>query len=283
MRNIRPIAMIAVSGVLGLAAVAFAASWLQHQETTDTVQVVVARRDLPMGTRLQADMLDTVRWPKAAPIDAPLTALDQAQDRVIHMQVLRGEPLLQNKLAPVGEIGGLSSVLREGQRAVTVKVNEIMGVAGFALPGNYVDLMVNTPDGQDNPVSKIVIERIKVLAVAQDVASSENKPRVVNAVTLEVTPAQAEKIDLARSVGTLSLVLRSQGDSDKVSTEGARKTDLLPAAVATALPPPAPKRLPSTRRQAVSPAPTGGSSFSPMHQGASAQTEVIRGLSRTTE
>ena len=152
MRNARPLAMIAVSALLGLAAVAFAASWLQSQEEADTMQVLVAKRDLSMGTRLQPDMLETIHWPTAAPIESPLTAIDQAYDRVINMQVLRGEPLLKNKLAAIGEIGGLSSVLREGQRAVTVKVNEIMGVAGFALPGNFVDVMVNTPDGQDNPI-----------------------------------------------------------------------------------------------------------------------------------
>jgi len=224
MRNARPLAMLAISALLGIAAVAFAASWLQGQKAEDTIEVVVAKRDLQMGTRLQPDMLEMVHWPTAAPIEAPLTTMEQAYDRVINMQVLRGEPLLLSKLAAVGEMGGLSSVLRNGQRAVTVKVNEIMGVAGFALPGNYVDVMVNTPDGQDNPISKIVIERIKVLAVAQDVASTENKPRVVNAVTLEVTPQEAEKIDLARSVGTLSLVLRSQVDTARVSTEGARKT-----------------------------------------------------------
>lgn len=283
MRNTRPIAMIAVSGLLGLVAVAFAANWLQNQEATDTLAVVVATRDLPLGTRLQADMLTTIRWPKAAPIDSPLTSLEQALERVINMQILRGEPLLKSKLAAVGETGGLSSVLREGQRAVTVKVNEIMGVAGFALPGNYVDLMVNTPDGQDNPVSKIVIERIKVLAVAQDVANSENKPRVVNAVTLEVTPVQAEKIDLARSVGTLSLVLRSQVDTDSVSTDGARKSDLLSGPLSAG-----PSSLPSQHnasRLARSTTPSRKTALA-LPQGPSSpvsQTEVIRGLSRTAE
>jgi pilus assembly protein CpaB len=283
MRNIRPIAMIAFSALLGLVAVALAANWLKNQEASDTLQVVVANRDLPMGTRLQADMLETVRWPKSAPIVSPLTAIEQANERVINVQILRGEPLLKNKLAAVGEIGGLSSVLREGRRAVTVKVNEVMGVAGFALPGNYVDLMVNTPDGQDRPVSKIVIERIKVLAVAQDVVSNENKPRVVNAVTLEVTPWQAEKIDLARSVGTLSLVLRNQVDTDSVISEGARKSDLLPEPVLAFLDSPVNKQKPSARSNAA--APSGQTWPAHVQKSASApvQTEVIRGLTRTAE
>lgn len=232
MRNIRPLGVLLVALALGLAAALYATRWLQQQGASATLQVIVAQRDLQMGTRLQPDMLQTISWPKAAAIKDPLTSLDQAVDRVIHMPVLRGEPLLQSKLAPEGEKGGLSSVLRQGQRAVTVKVNEIVGVAGFALPGNYVDVMVNTSDSQNQPVSKIVIERIQVLAVAQDVSSNENKPRVVNAVTLQVSPQQAEQIDLARSVGTLSLVLRSQSDSAPVSTAGARKLDLLPTLMA---------------------------------------------------
>ena len=227
MRNLRPFGVLMIALILGLAAAGYAAKWLQQQNEGSTLQVLVAARDLQMGTRLMPDMMTTLAWPKAASLKDPLIRMDQAVGRVIRIPVLRGEPFLMNKLAPIGDKGGLSSVLSEGQRAVTVKVNEIVGVAGFALPGNYVDVMVNTPDQMNQPVSKIVLERIQVLAVAQDVASTENKPRVVNAVTLQVTPIQAEQIDLARSIGTLSLVLRSQSDQSSVSTQGARKIDLL--------------------------------------------------------
>jgi pilus assembly protein CpaB len=252
MKKIRPLGVLLIAVVLGLTAAAYAASWLKQQGAESTLQVIVAKRDLQMGTRLQPEMLESIAWPKAAAIKDPLTTLDQALDRVIHMPVLRGEPLLRSKLAPAGEKGGLSAVLSDGQRAVTVKVNEIVGVAGFALPGNYVDVMVNTPDNQNQPVSKIVIERIQVLAVAQDVSSSENKPRVVNAVTLQVTPQQAEQIDLARSVGTLSLVLRSQSDNIPVVTAGARKLDLLQTGTSLALTRPAPVAVqakPAPRKQ----------------------------------
>jgi pilus assembly protein CpaB len=135
-------------------------------------------------------------------------------------------------LAPIGEKGGLSALLHEGTRAVTVKVNEIVGVAGFALPGNYVDVMVNVSDRDIKPISKIVLKRILVLALAQDTATNETKPKVVNAVTLEVTPEQAEIIDLARSVGSLSLVLRSQIDKLDVNTKGSRMEDLYLSTVA---------------------------------------------------
>jgi pilus assembly protein CpaB len=286
MRNIRPLGALLLALVLGLAAAAYAASWLQQQSASNTLQVIVAQRDLQMGTRLQPDMLQTLAWPKAAAIQDPLTTLDQAVGRVIHMPVLRGEPLLQSKLAPIGEKGGLSSVLAPGQRAVTVKVNEIVGVAGFALPGNFVDVMVNTPDSQNQPVSKIVIERIQVLAVAQDVSTNESKPRVVNAVTLQVSPQQAEQIDLARSVGTLSLVLRSHSDNIPVQTAGARKLDLLPQATTALAAAPAPKA-PAPRPRAARPAsPASTASPSPIAEPPApepAKLEVIRGLSLSQE
>jgi len=109
----------------------------------------------------------------------------------------------------------------------------VVGVAGFALPGNYVDIVVNTVDetakaaNGNNSISKIVLEHILVLAVAQEQNRDETKPKVVNAVTLEVTPEQAEKLDLARSVGSLSLVLRNQIDSSLAATGGSTKKDLL--------------------------------------------------------
>lgn len=225
--NIRPILIIAAAAAASLVTVSMAAIWLKQKNDADTVQVVVATRDLPLGTRLLPAMLETVSWPVSAPIQSPLHSTEQAYDRVINMPILRGEPILASKLAAIGQQGGLSSVLKEGKRAVTVKVNEVVGVAGFALPGNYVDVMAYLPDRDNDPVSKIVLERIQVLAVAQDIANTENKPRVVSAVTLEVTPQEAEIIDLARSVGSLSLVLRSQMDMASVVTSGSRKVDLL--------------------------------------------------------
>ncbi len=227
MMNKRPVLIMAVAAAVSLATVSMAAIWLKQKDQVSTIEVLVAVRDLPTGTRLQPSMVETVRWPASVPIQSPLQASQQAYERVINTPVLRGEPILDSKLAAPGQQGGLSSVLKDGKRAVTVKVNEIVGVAGFALPGNFVDVMANIPDKDNNPVSKIVLERIQVLAVAQDVASAENKPRVVSAVTLEVSPQEAEIIDLARSVGSLSLVLRSQVDVASVETSGSRKADLL--------------------------------------------------------
>lgn len=227
MRNKSALGMIAVSVVLGLGAVAVAARWLGEQANLATNKVVVAARDIQLGSPLTPDMLRTVDWPASALPDGAIQDEKSLDTRVVKTTLLRGEPLLETKLAPVGTKGGLSSLIAEGRRAITVKVNEVIGVAGFALPGNHVDVMVNTKDEADKPISKIVLEQILVLAVAQEANRDETKPKVVSAVTLEVTPDQAERLDLARSIGNLSLVLRNQLDRNVAATDGARRPELL--------------------------------------------------------
>ena len=134
--------------------------WAQKKSEMDVVSVVVATQDIPAGTKLSSAMLKMTAWPKAAVFKDPLSSLEETVDRVVNITVLQGEPLLRSKLAPQGEKGGLSAQLQNGKRAVAVKVNEIVGVAGFALPGNFVDVMVNTQDGQSNLISKIVLEPV---------------------------------------------------------------------------------------------------------------------------
>jgi pilus assembly protein CpaB len=128
---------------------------------------------------------------------------------------------------------------------MTVRVNDVVGVAGFALPGNYVDVMVNAQQDkargeEGRQISKTVLEHVLVLAVAQEAGRDDTKPRVVSAVTLELSLDDAEKLDLARSVGTLSLVLRNQVDKQTVATQGITKSELFgedkPAPVKAAAP-----------------------------------------------
>ena len=235
MKNLRPFLMIVMSLCIGLAAMTVAAQWLRDRSVQQTRAVLVALHDLSAGTRLDRSMFEVAHWPEetAQALAPGLSRPEDAEGRVLTSTLLRGEPLLQARLAAQAETGGLSALLQEGRRAVTVKVNEIVGVAGFALPGNFVDVMVHTTDPQNQPVSRIVLERIRVMALAQETGAQENKPRVVNAVTLEVTPQEAERMDLARSVGTLSLVLRSQSDTAPVGTQGARKRDVLLAEAQT--------------------------------------------------
>lgn len=227
MKNKRALVMLVIAVLLGVVAVTMASQWLGRQSDIATNRVVVAARDIELGSPLTPDMLTSVEWPSGS---LPTGAINDPlllSDRVVKVTLMRGEPILESKLAPKGTKGGLSSVIAEGKRAITVKVNEVVGVAGFALPGNHVDIMVNTNDERERMVSKIVLENILVLAVAQEASRDDTKPKVVNAVTLEVTPQEAEKIDLARSVGNLSLVLRNQVDKGEVPTVGMRKNELL--------------------------------------------------------
>lgn len=253
MKNRRPLTMMALAVLLGLLAVLLASHWLLRQTPAGKGRIVVAAADVSLGQRLSPDMLRLAEWPAESLPQGALQDPLRLSGRVLKSSVLRGEPLSEAKLAPVGTLGGLSALITEGRRAITVRVNDVIGVAGFALPGNYVDIIVSTQQDagersspQSRSISKIVLERILVLAVAQEVGRDETKPRVVNAVTLEVTPAQAENLDLARSVGSLSLVLRNQVDPQPGITAGATKLTLLGtapepvAAVMPSAPPPTP-------------------------------------------
>ena len=227
MKNTRAMVMLVIALLLGVMAVVLAAQWLGRQSEIATNKVVVAARDIQLGSPLTPDMLNTVAWPAGSLPAGAVSDPAVLGDWVVKESLTRGEPILESKLAPRGTKGGLSSVIAEGKRAITVKVNEVIGVAGFALPGNHVDIMVNTEDDHKRMVSKIVLEKILVLAVAQEASRDDTKPKVVNAVTLEVTPEEAEKIDLARSIGNLSLVLRNQVDTQNAQTTGMRKNELL--------------------------------------------------------
>ncbi len=233
MKNTRTLVVLAVAIVAGLAAVMLASTWLNRQSSNGVAHVAVAATEVSLGQRISPEMIKIVDWPTGSVPHGAIDDPGKIQGRVVRSGLQRGEPILEAKLAPQGTQGGLSAVIGEGRRAITVRVNDVIGVAGFALPGNYVDIIVNTQkdadrtNNKDQNISKIVLERILVLAVAQEVSRDETKPRVVNAVTLEVTPDEAEKIDLARSVGNLSLVLRNQVDPGDTTTAGATKATLL--------------------------------------------------------
>jgi pilus assembly protein CpaB len=248
MKNKRALIVMAVAILFGLAAVAFASRWLVSQPGNASGRIVVAAADISLGQRLAPEMFKLAEWPADSVPKNAFADPQKLAGRVLKSNLLMGEPVSEAKLAPSGTLGGLSALISEGKRAITVRVNDVIGVAGFALPGNYVDIIVSTQkdpqpgaDAREQSISKIVLERILVLAVAQEVNRDETKPKVVNAVTLEVTPEQAEKLDLARSVGTLSLALRNQVDPQSASTEGATKLTLLPASAPPAPPKPAPK------------------------------------------
>ena len=230
MRNIKAVALVALALVLGLAAALYAARWIAQRGNLSSSKVVVAAVDIELGSRVNPAMLTTVDWPTGSVPAGAFSDPAQLQDRVVRVGLVRGEAVMERKLSPVGTKGGLSAVIAEGKRAMTVRVNDVIGVAGFALPGNYVDVMVNTQqerNNRQNPISLTVLEHVLVLAVAQEASRDDLKPKVVSAVTLELSPEDAEKLDLARSVGTLSLVLRNQMDKKAIATTGVTREQLL--------------------------------------------------------
>ena len=171
MKNRRALSMMALAVVFGLAAVALASHWLLGQAPGAGNRIVVAAADVSLGQRLAPEMMKTLDWPADSLPHGALRDPVKLVGRVLKSSVLRDEPLSEAKLAPAGTVGGLSALITEGNRAITVRVNDVVGVAGFALPGNFVDILVNTQSarGGDNAISKIVLERILVLAVAQEV------------------------------------------------------------------------------------------------------------------
>ena len=251
MKNIKAIGLILLALLTGLAAAVYAAGWISKQGSIASNKVVVAAVDIELGSRVNPQMLTTVDWPSGSVPSGSFSDIKALEDRVVKVGVLRGEAIMEGKLAPVGTQGGLSAVIATGKRAMTVRVNDVVGVAGFALPGNYVDVMVNAQQEKGRgeealQISKTVLEKVLVLAVAQEANRDDTKPKVVSAVTLELSLEDSEKLDLARSVGTLSLVLRNQMDKTTVATDGITKGQLFGAKeivqVAATAPAPAPAR-----------------------------------------
>ena len=282
----RGMLMLLIAAVAGLGAVLMAARWMQSQNSGQG-RVAAAKIEIPLGSPITPEMVRMVDWPQASLPPGAFTDLDKVHGRVVTGTLQRGEPVLEARLAPVGTKGGLSAVVPAGKRAMTVRVNDVVGVAGFALPGTFVDVMVNTQEeggkrnDRDPSISKIVLDRILVLAVAQEADRDSTKPKVVNAVTLEVTPEQAELLDLARSVGTLSLVLRNQSESAAASTGGATKQLLLSGGRAQAADPVVPRpplRAPVRHKPAVVAVATVATpAVAPQC------VEIIRGLNKATE
>lgn len=195
--------------------------------------VVVAKVDIQPGEKIIAEQLQSVQFPTTAMPDGTFDSMDKLVGRVAVVQIAAREPVTDFKLAPEGSAGGLSAVIPEGYRAMTVKVDDVVGISGFVMPGALVDIVVVINpvehNGQENPISKIVLQNIKVLANGQNIDRPKNdrEPESVKAVTLQVTPEQAEKLALASSEGKLQLVMRNSVDQGDEQTLGVDKRILL--------------------------------------------------------
>jgi pilus assembly protein CpaB len=212
--------MIAV--VMGLAAAFLSRQWLLTHAGASSAgaavgTIVVAARPLGFGTTLSDDNLAEISWAGARLPEGAFTtkrALLKDGSRVVLASLEPNEPVLQSKITAPGQRGSLSSLVKDGMRAVTVRVDDIRGVAGFILPGDFVDVVLIGDDNsaRHESYSKTLLQHVKVLAIDQLASERQEHPTVAKAVTVEVTPEDAEKLLLASNIGKLSLVLRQPGD-----------------------------------------------------------------------
>jgi pilus assembly protein CpaB len=246
MRSKRLVFVLAGAVVFGLVAAVSVSRYLSSAQayTKNLSSVVVAKVSIQPGEKLIAEQLEVVQFPREATPDGVFESADKLVGRVAVVSVAAREPITDFKLAPEGSAGGLSAIIPEGYRAMTVKVDDVVGVSGFVMPGALVDVVVviNPVDAgmQQNPISKIVLQNIKVLANGQNIDRPKNdrEAESVKAVTLQVTPEQAEKLALASTEGKLQLVMRNAVDQGDEQTKGVDKRRLLGGESAAPVPEP---------------------------------------------
>jgi pilus assembly protein CpaB len=215
--------------------------------------LVVAKQDVPVGTLLEAQHVRLAGWPQDTNVDGSFAKIEDVLGRGAVAQIVTNEPITERKLAPKEAGGGLPPTIPAGMRAMSVKVNDVIGVAGFTVPGTRVDVVVTIRD-RDNSMSRAVLNNIQVLAAGtkfdQDQAKN-GQPIKTAVVTLLVTPPDAEKLALAQNEGQIVLALRNPLDTESVQTQGARMSGLLGAPA----PPPVIKASGPTRKAVTPPPP----------------------------
>jgi len=195
-----------------------------------SVQIVLAARDVEIGTVLKEEDVKLTDWPGAVPIGAS-TKVQDVTGRGVMTPIYAKEPIIDSRLAPKGAGGGLAAMIPQGMRAAAVRVNEVVGVAGFVVPGMHVDVLIsgNRPGGSAalGTLSKTLLQNLEVLSAGQDFKKdAEGKPIAVQVVNLLVTPEQAEMLSLAASQTQIQLVLRNPLDREVSKTPGAALANL---------------------------------------------------------
>jgi pilus assembly protein CpaB len=245
MRNKRFFLVLAGALIFGLLAAVSVSRYLSSAQanTKNMNSIAVAKVAIPVGTKIIPEQIMMVQFPSESTPDGTFQAAEKLKDRVAVVNIAAREPVTESKLATEGTAGGLSAVIPEGYRAMTVKVDDVVGISGFIMPGTLVDVVVVIrPDDSSaqGPISKIVLQNIKVLANGQNIdkPSNERDANSVKVATLLVTPEQAEKLALASSEGKLQLVMRNSIDQGDEQTKGENKRSLLTGDRATPAPDP---------------------------------------------
>jgi pilus assembly protein CpaB len=226
------LAAIVLAGAAGL----LAKSWLEAQRLAGqpvatqsrapTAKIVVAAQPLRFGTELSAANLKEIEWGTTTlPTGAFSTTAEllKANERRVALSAIEpNEPILKWKITGPGQRAALSSLIDQGQKAVTIRVNDVFGVAGFVLPGDRVDVLLTRTEGNSNDKKQftdVLLQHVRVLGVDQLADDRSEKPAVVKAVTVEVDTHEAQKLALAGTVGSLSLALRPAGATQTAPTQ----------------------------------------------------------------
>lgn len=221
--RLRGILMLLLALVVGATAVYLARGWLESQvpepvviteEKVPLTTVVIAKRDLFFGDRLRSDFLAEQPWPKDTVPEGAFTTVAALteEERVVIRQIAKSEPILRSKITGEGGRASLSAQITSSMRAITIRVNDILGVAGFVLPGDHVDLLLTREIDDNTPVTTILLQNIKILGIDQNANAETDGTQLASSATMEVTPEQAQKIVLATTVGEINLALRNYID-----------------------------------------------------------------------
>jgi pilus assembly protein CpaB len=236
MQRFRPFIVLGAGGLMALVTSMMIFSWLSNIEKPEsanqvklqTSMVAVMAKPQAWGTTLAADMMKMVPYPNESLPAGHFTSVDNLKGRVLLANLIANEPILESKLAPIEvTTGGVAAVTDPSKRAMAVKVDEVVGVAGFVNPGNRVDVLVSLRS--DPPTTKIVVQNVLVLAIGSDIErhGKEQEARPVKVITLEVTPEEAEKLALATHQGKVTLALRNQLNAEPILTKGETVKSLL--------------------------------------------------------
>jgi pilus assembly protein CpaB len=236
MQKRRGLIFLGLAVAMGLAAVWITAEFSPNSAEANiaavqTTPVVVVRSDVAVASSLTVAQLKLVDWPSEHLPMGTLRSIDEATTRISRRPLAQGEPVLEAALYPMGAAGGLGAVIAHEHRAVSVKVDNVIGVAGFVVPGSRVDVMatIRRVDRERAiPFSKVILQDVRVLAVDQKLEEVKSgQPELVNVVTLEVSPKQAEHLIYAAHEGRLQLALRAPGDDAEVVTRSIGVADIM--------------------------------------------------------
>lgn len=250
-----------------------------------TSTVVVARQPLEFGTQLQPELLKEIPWAATERPEgsfASITEITSGERRVALRSIAPGELVLQDRVSGFGGRATLSQIIEPGMRAMTLRVNDVSGTAGFILPGDRVDVIVTVQDGDDlrDSISNILLQNVRVLAIDQLADDSQEGAIVAKAATLEVKPEDAQRMALASTVGELTLSLRNlapvdddAASTDAVATQTIRFDDLGPKKVAAK---PVSRKSTAVRKTAPKTAPSPFTSMKVIRGVESSKIEVLK-------